>query len=528
MSHPQESARHELTPSTHVFFYRGIKAPSSPADTPIGRDLNGAKLVFINFPTPLSVQPRGALSPTVRSSRELVAAALLRERTFRIAPLERLSVSARTTLQALDGLKRTVADIRSSAEGVVRPGGAAIDMAVASSDPLVAAGTATIEATSSPLTLSVSALAETSSYSFSGVDSPWRNGDAAVSAKINPGAPEKARTISFQFGTDSGAETVNIVLSSETTLADFVSKFNAQTTRAEAQLIDRGSGDAPEYAISIRSTFTGSERGYLTVEVGEALADPNGDGKQTDNILRAATLTQARNARLTITGVSGVIERDSNTVSDLVTGLTVSLNGIGSATLTVSPDPTRATTAVGALVGQINQLFKFSRQESSDTPPSPSAGASLGPRRATRVDERLVDSVREDLRGLSSGGGLSGSELGITTNSDGSLSFDPTLFKTAALSNPQRANAAVTLLATRLGGSGGTSDRYDGSTGLIARSRSRVADELQRYEDRITTIERLLDARGESLSRRYARAEGALARLSAQGDLLTQIFGRLS
>lgn len=71
--------------------------------------------------------------------------------------------------------------------------------------------------------------------------------------------------------------------------------------------------------------------------------------------------TTGEKAEFTINGIS--VERDSNTVSDLVLGLTINLNEVGNSTITVSTDTEKLTKTVQGFIDQYNSTMSFIEEQ---------------------------------------------------------------------------------------------------------------------------------------------------------------------
>lgn len=454
---------------------------------------------------------------------DLVAATILRERTSRVVPLERSADSTRRTLAALDSLRAPVEDVRSAARALTL--GAGVTYGVTSSNSNVVTGIGSEDAAPGNYELAVTSLARGSSYSFAGVAEPFTSTESLLAPKLDDKLTEKARSVSFTIGSDVTQESFAIEITSSTTIENFVDKFNAASSRASAELVNVGTTSAPNYSVVIRSNEIGTTLGYLSIDVGEALQDPNGDGEKGDGPFVEAIVVQAENARFSLGGVAGSFERESNTVTDAIAGVTLLLSGTGNGSLTVTADTATATSRAQALVGALNRLTDFveTRNGFERGVPSLGGGAIRGPLRGTTVDDLLREGIRGNLRGLSDAGAgaLSLPALGITTNRAGRLELDEATFQSAVLGAPKEANVSLKALGARLEA---TIDTFAGSTGLIEVARTRSLAQLERYESSVTAIERRLEDRSLALTERYARIEGVLARLSTQGAVLTTLF----
>ncbi|AYH43110.1 flagellar filament capping protein FliD [Azoarcus sp. DN11] len=137
----------------------------------------------------------------------------------------------------------------------------------------------------------------------------------------------------------------------------------------------------------------------------------------------------AKNAALTIDGIS--ISRASNTISDALTGVTLTLTKetTTAARLAVADDPSAASNALGAFVKAYNDANNAIKNLTAFDPNTRRA--------STLTGDSTARSIQSRLRGLI-GGALSGfagvqrlSDLGIAFQADGTLAIDNTKLTTA-------------------------------------------------------------------------------------------------
>lgn len=142
----------------------------------------------------------------------------------------------------------------------------------------------------------------------------------------------------------------------------------------------------------------------------------------------APTVQQASNASVTLGSGSGALtaQSDTNHVDGLVGGVTLDLHAADPGQeiqLTVANDKTTASKAIGNFVDSYNDLMNFIDQQVQYDAGSNTAGALLGNRSVTVIQ----DQVRQVVGGLVAG--VNGQmnrlgPLGITTNDSGQLVLD--------------------------------------------------------------------------------------------------------
>jgi flagellar hook-associated protein 2 len=277
-------------------------------------------------------------------------------------------------------------------------------------------------------------------------------GLAASTTVVNSSGASKVFAFSY-----AGGAAVSITVADGATLADLAALINNSGANpgVTAAVLDMGdSYTTDRYRLMITGNDTGSAN---DIAIDDGLTTLDGAGGTVDFTSASFTETQsAQNAQLRLNGypTSGWIERSSNTVSDLISGVTLTLLS-ASATpvqVTVTNDTAAMQEKILALVDSYNQTISYIREQTSYDSLTGKAGVLLG--------NYAVQIIKTELAAIATGNAkgfkdpedpyLNLAQLGITTDADqtsdtfGLLIVDePTL--TAALSaNP---NAVAGLLS---------------------------------------------------------------------------------
>ncbi len=131
--------------------------------------------------------------------------------------------------------------------------------------------------------------------------------------------------------------------------------------------------NATDYKLILTSSSTGTANAMTMVDGGGVLAGLGLLSGGVPNTIQAAV-----DAQFTVNGIS--VTRSSNTVDDVVPGLSLSLKkgGGASATIEVKPDVNPAVGAVKAFVDQYNSVVDFLTSKMSYNPDTKVAGPLLG------------------------------------------------------------------------------------------------------------------------------------------------------
>jgi flagellar hook-associated protein 2 len=337
------------------------------------------------------------------------------------------------------------------------------------------------------------------------------------------------------FTPKAGAVAVDITVGPPAeSLAQLRDKINASNSGVVASVLTDASGAR----LVLRSAATGEANGFRV-----AVTDT--DGNNTDGIglsalafdpsagiLTIAQALAAANASASLNGLP--ISSPSNTLSDVLDGLTLTLGKVTSAPVQVEAkaDTASIRRAMEAFVTAYNDLNKLVAEQTKYDANSKTAGSLQG-------DSAAV-SMRTQLRNLL--GGSSGAsamftrlaEVGFDVKTNGSLELVDSklsnglanlgemkkLFANSDLGNPANNGIATQLRALAdqyLGIDGSLSSRQEGLRKRIDLNQDRQA----MLEDRIAMVEKRLRAQYTALDRQ-------MASLTSLSNYVTQQLGTLN
>lgn len=240
---------------------------------------------------------------------------------------------------------------------------------------------------------------------------------------------------SFTANADKTDLTIDIT-SSNNTLAGIRDAINAKNASVSASIVNDGSGNR----LVITSKDTG-EVNSLKISV----ADDDGNNTDTGGLSALAydplassnnmtQMTAAKNALLTVDGMS--ISKASNTVSDVIQGVTLTLKTVTSAsnTLSVGTDTDTIQASVQSFVDAYNALNTSMRSLTKFVSAgSTSNGALLGDSTARNIMVKLKSMLSASSPTATTYKTLS--DIGVSMGSDGALSLDSTKLQKAVTTN---------------------------------------------------------------------------------------------
>ena len=217
-----------------------------------------------------------------------------------------------------------------------------------------------------------------------------------------------------------GGAITQVGITDPATVQDVVDAINASGADVTASIIDDGGAINP-----LKIQIQGNQSGTANAVTARVFRD-NG-GVKTDELTFTAVQT-ATDASVTVDGVT--FTRSSNSISDIISGVTLNLETLGSGILTLSSDTTAIVENVQDFVDAFNSLTAFIDEQTTFDTETFSTGTLFG--------NSSVQGLESTLRRIATGRvtGVSGpfeflSQIGITTQDDGTLELDETVLNDA-------------------------------------------------------------------------------------------------
>ncbi len=317
-------------------------------------------------------------------------------------------------------------------------------------------------------------------------------------------------------------------------LAQLRDKINASNSGVVASVLTDASGAR----LVLRSAATGEMNGF---RIGVTDHDGNNvDGMglsalafdPSAGILTMAQALAAANAAASLNGLP--ISSDSNTLSNVLDGLTLSLGKVTTAPVLIEAksDTTSIRKALDGFVSAYNDLNKLLAEQTKYNAASKTAGALQGDSAAVSMRAQM-----RSLLGANSGASAMFSrlaEVGFDVQTDGSIKLDETklanglanlgemrkLFSNSDLATPSDNGIAVRLRAMAdqvLGIDGSISARTEGLRKRIELNE----DRQEQLEDRLTLIEKRLRTQ-------YTALDKQMASLNSLSSYVTQQIAALN
>jgi flagellar hook-associated protein 2 len=381
-------------------------------------------------------------------------------------------------------------------------------------------------------TSSGSAVAATSNAATAGTFSVEVQSLASVqtlaSVAGSPTATVGAGSLHIELGTwganqttftpKSGATAVDVAIAATDTLSDVRDKINGAGAGVSAMIMT----DATGARLLIRSNTTGADSAFRTSGMAAFAFDPSAG---------VTTMTQtqiAANAAATINGLP--VSSASNTLSNVVDGLTLTLNATTAAaspvTVTVGTDTTALKKMITDFAAAYTAVNKIIAGDTKYDPVAKVGGILQGDSAAVSLQRQL-----RTLVGQSSGASTMFahlSDIGLQLQTDGSLTVNDTVLSNA-LNNVGELKKAFSNASATDPTQDGFGKRFRvitdsllGVDGSLTTRTDGLAQQLKRNQDDQDTLNVRLTGIESRLRAQYTALDTVMAQLSGQSSYITQ------
>ena len=420
-------------------------------------------------------------------------------------------------------LKTYIKEFKTLAQEYKRTGALSVfnDKAISSSDDKIISATADATAIDTTHSLTVSQLAKADTI----VSTQYTQTGTEVSAA------EGAGTKTFDITVDG--ETYNISLDLDGTednqaLMEKVS--NAINDTADIKVYASIVNDTPT---TNKLVFTSKESGLanaltLTDTAGTLLSnlgisDSVAATGTTGGYLYADNLL---NSKFNLDGID--IEAESNSVSNVLTGVTLDLKSTSTdpVTVTIKTDTQGLKTKVNSFLDKYNQVLDYINANSFVDKETFLRGPLSNDSTYRTLRVKLREMVLTSIPGASGDQPSTLSEIGITADRDGKLSIsDSKQFEDQAKISPS-------YITDLFNSSGSLAEQFDDflleytkTGGIVDRSKESLDNQVQNINTRIKQYEARIEIRIEAFRKQFAALQEALSAINSQQTALNSVLG---
>ncbi len=423
-----------------------------------------------------------------------------------IAGLNTREAGFQAKLTAYGSLKGVLSSVQSTAK--------ALTLATTFTSRTAAVSDATVLAASAETTAAVGSysIAVTQLAKFHAVRSDTNY--AATTDTFNTG------TLAIKVG---AGDTVNVTIdSNNNTLAGIRQAINDAGAGVTASIVNDGGTNR----LLLTSKTLGAA-GAITVTATDSGSGGTHALSGLDSSVLVATQT-ADDAEFSVNGFE--VTRSSNTIGDVVEGLTLNLTKVGTSNVTISVNTGATTAAINGFVKAYNDTVKQLQSASAYNAATKVASVLTGDSTARSISTQMRTLAQSTVLGV--GGGIATlSSIGIALQKDGTLLVDSTKLA-AALADPAKDVAAL-FSATTVGNQGiavrfnNAMEGIIGSTGLIASRTEGIAASIKDISNRREAITLRLTKIEARYRAQFTALDGLIAGMNKTSEFLTQQLANL-
>jgi flagellar hook-associated protein 2 len=350
---------------------------------------------------------------------------------------------------------------------------------------------------------------------------------ATAQVKSSAGKADRDQT-AYGGGTISivvGGEAVDVVIGNgpgESTLDGIANAINGTAgVGVVAQVVDTGIGQN-RYQLVLTSRATGAAGAFeLTSDANPALAALVAE-------IEGNQIVAAKDALVSVNGID--IQRSSNTITDAILGVTLSLKAKDQTTVatkvTVSTDLAATGDKIQEFVDDYNAIVDFLETQSSIGAGGRADGPLFGDSTLRNLRTSLRSHFGSAVASVATAFNLPGL-VGIDAESNGRLKFDRTEFETALAADEEAVRGLFTNADGLIARLQTTIDLYAESVdGLLEARKDGLGKMIDRADQGIARQERRLEVLEQSLVARFASLESLMNQLQSQRSALGSLFAR--
>jgi len=445
----------------------------------------------------------------------LVSQVVAASRAGQDANISKQTQAVTTQISALGTLKSALSTFQDSLAAISTPSAFNAETAT-SANPAVFTAQADSDATQGSYSISVGQLASAQQL----VSTPFTGGGST---------PIGTGTLQISLGGNSFSINVG---PTNNTVAGLASAINSALGNPGVTATVITGTDGAHLVLSSAQTGAANTIKVAETDGGTALSAITYDPTNTVNYNENSA---AKNAQFNISGIPHTSQ--SNTVTDALNGVTLTLTGVSAAgttgvgslatsQLTVASDTDTILTNVGAFVDAYNAMVKAIQPLGSFDQTTQTAGPMLG--------DATLNGVQNDIRSALYSVVNTGSttfntlaSVGITTNKDGSLSLDKTKLQSALASAPTAVSqlfsgttGVAATLNTRINSELGSGGAIDSRSKTLIKQENALTDQTNKLNDQMTALT-------ASLTQQYSHLNTLLSSLQSMSAYLSQQFNSL-
>lgn len=457
-----------------------------------------------------------------------------------LVALDTKEATYQAKLSAFGGLKGAVSSLQTAALALksstlyasMTASSSSTSVATASANTAAAAGTYAIQVIDRAQAQSISSKA----FASLTADVVTNAVDGKIKIELGTFTPAVvAPPAPASFVADPARTAVTIdIAANQSSLQEIRDKINDANAGVKANIVYVGSSG---YKLTLTANDTGVKSSIkLTVmDTNDTVLTNNADLAQLsfDPTLAAGAGNEfdinayAQDAHLKIDGLD--IYRSTNTISDAITGVTLTAIAAGTSTLTVSRDTASVTTAFSSFVKAYNDTSKQLRDLTAYNATTGQGSLLTGDSGARGLQTALQGLITATRKSAASGFRQL-SDLGVAMQRDGSLAFDSSKLTSALSSGGDVATMMTSTSNTDTGLATRMSSVLSGllaDNGLLASRTDGIQRSIEDIGDRRTALERRLLQIEKRYRTQFSSLDSLVASMQRTSQYLSQQLANL-
>ncbi|ACM93432.1 flagellar hook-associated protein 2 [Nautilia profundicola AmH] len=309
-----------------------------------------------------------------------------------------------------------------------------------------------------------------------------------------------------------------------TTVSDFIDALNSGELK-----------DSEGNSLKLNASYN-NETGAINFgiqAIGDISIDDTGlttDINNNTDFTNANRLQTAQDAVFTYNGVE--VQRASNTVEDLITGVTINLESEGESTVSITSNVDDMVDAIKKFVADYNAMISNLQSLTAYDKDTGNVGLFQGDSDFTMLSSRFSNDLfgvvmsnkttSYDLNGneFTMNTIFTAADVGFSMDKTGMISFDEDKFREAYNKDSDLTNRLFGSMFTNLKTDFETTITGDNSNlNLLDRE---IKDEEDRYQDRIDAMNKYLETKYEIMAKQFAAYDEMINKFNTQSQIIQQ------
>ncbi|HVS67329.1 MAG TPA: flagellar filament capping protein FliD [Mycobacteriales bacterium] len=318
-------------------------------------------------------------------------------------------------------------------------------------------------------------------------------------------------TLSLGNGLQTGSGTVVVAQTdATTTLTQLSAALGVAGGPLTASVVTAGAGSSAAFLV-LGATQTGTAN---ALQIGSTIGGLPSSG--------FSTITAAADAHVQMGTLS--ITRSSNTISDLVPDVTLTLTGTSptAVTVTTSTDVDGTTSKVQSFVNALNTVLGTAKADTAYDVTSHTGGPLVGDNGASS----LGDQIFAVLQGVSGTGATKAlSQLGISVQQDGTYKLDSAALATQLATDPA---GASDLLAKAMSSIADLAGQMTGSSGVVTSSEAEYTATSKTLQGKIDDWTTRLAEIQANYTQQFSALQASLQAMDTEQTLLGSLIAGIN